>query len=166
MSNEEAEALSVKNAMEASGWEINIGIGYCMIASFDLRLTGGYHFGVESLDGLSFGLYGELGGQLGFPMSVTFDVVPMMHVHGESFRVSFGFGLGMFYFSDGYEDEGSQGRALFEMRPEIRFDWFLSEHILIGVEAAVPLLLITNAVDNHSIADPWFTFDIYFGYRF
>ena len=154
------EALSIKNAMRSSGFELNVGIGYAMVASFDMRLTGGYHFGIDSLDGLSFGLYGEFSGQLGFPMSVAFDVVPMMHVHGESFRVSFGFGLGVFYISN--SDELS-GNTLFEMRPEIRFDWFLSEHILIGVEASVPLLLLDK---SYKSVEPWFMFDIYFGYRF
>ncbi len=162
--SEDLSAQSIKEAIRASGWELNIGIGYAMVASFDMRLTGGYHIGVDSLDGLSFGLYGEFSGQLGFPMSLAFDVVPMMHVHGESFRVSFGFGLGVFYISS---SDYSFGTTLFEMRPEIRFDWFLSEHILIGVEASVPLLLANkNDSRDYRFIEPWFMFDIYFGYRF
>ena len=172
LSEEEClEILRIKDSLRTTGWELDVGIGYAMVGAFDVRMSGGYHFSVENLDGLSFGIYAEVAGQLGVPLAFSLDVVPRMLIHGESFRVGVGFGLGYFYGKDISSDTPN----IFEMRPEIRWDWALSEHIFLGFQASFPLLLIKqehDAWDGWKKEDevlgvqPWFDLDIYFGYRF
>ena len=161
---------TVKEVMRSSGPVIDVGIGYALEAALHLHIASGYHINIESLNGMSFGIYGELAGTIGRPRSIDAVVVPMMHIHGESFRISIGYGLGVFH-------NFKTSKTLFEMKPELRFDWFYQSGLIIGVNIFVPFMLqkrlladenTTNISQKDSVNyfKTWFALGLSFGYKF
>lgn len=161
---------SVTKIMRSSGAALDFGIGYALVAAFHVRVLAGYHFNVENLNGITFGIYGEFSGLLGWPWALDAAVVPMMHVQGESFRVSIGFGLGMFHNFD-------IDKTMFEMKPEFRLDWFWSSRFMFGVQISVPIILqkklAADSLDTHisqknetHYVTSWMMLGLNFGYKF
>ncbi|MBQ9394569.1 MAG: hypothetical protein IJU23_03500 [Proteobacteria bacterium] len=164
------QPLTVKEIMRSSGAVLDFGIGYALAAALHIRVEAGYHFNVESLNGMSFGVYGELSGLIGWPYAIDAAVVPMMHIHGNSFRVSIGYGFGLFHNFD-------VDKTMFEMKPELRWDWFFASRFVFGIQISVPLILqkrilakasdihISQKDDVHYIKS-WAMFGLNFGCKF
>ena len=172
------EDMKISREISSNGGEINIGIGYGMVGAFDLRLAGGYHVNIPGADNVSFGIYTDFSIRFPYPNSLDWAIVPMMHVHGDIFRASFGLGIGIFSFfiedEDYYEDEEFYSTILFQLKPEVKLDWFLSEHVLIGMNIDLPLILYKKEIHDWGNARPkkitatmpWFSLTFHVGYKF
>ncbi len=177
-----------------SGFTFDLGLGYGMIAAMNIRLSAGYQFNIPSADGLSFGLYTDF--SLRFPYPDTFDwaVVPMLHVYSGNFRVSFGLGVGLIKAFGNYDDflfddediDNSNKVVRFTVKPEMRVDWFVDNHVLLGLGIDVPLIIykerdtdydyyynqfgdiISTNKTHHSYSrvSPWMSLNFYMGYKF
>lgn len=186
--NSDNENVIDKHAISSSGPEFNIGMGYGMIAAFDLRLMGGYQFALQNLDGVAFGLYTDFSIRFPLPNSLDWALVPSLIVYGESFRVTFGLGIGVAAFFanhskneydyDFTDDDGYMNKkALFQLKPEMRFDWFLSEHVLLGFNTDVSVFFYeeekelyydtpTTKKSVEKKAFPWLSLTVHVGYKF
>lgn len=161
----EVRKQEIGDAIRMSGASVDFGLGYALYAAFQLRLTVGYHF-TERLNGLSFGLYTDLGFNVGAPNSLDWAVVPMLHLNGRIFRFSMGLGLGLYsiWGSQDNSDIDVEG-VWFEVKPELRWDWFLSKHAFLGVGVDMPLIISRT---NHDLTEvtPWFSMNLHVGYKF
>lgn len=156
--------------LRAPGFELDFGIGYAIVAAFDLRLKLGYEFGIPNANGLNFGLFTDIGLALGYPQTLTWNIIPALFVHGTSFRMGIGLGIGIFYdFIDDEESEGilSDNSLYFEIKPLISFDWFLSK-IYIGFQFDIPLIFQKDDSDSKEYTEvqPWYNMDFHIGYKF
>ncbi len=158
--------------LQAPGFELDFGIGYAIVAAFDLRLKLGYEFGIPKANGLNFAVFTDIGLALGYPQTLTWNIIPTLFVHGTSFRMGFGLGLGLFNdFDDDEESEGnlSDNSLYFELKPLVSFDWFLSQ-IYIGFQFDIPLIFQkVNSDDSnkkYTVIQPWYNMDFHIGYKF
>ena len=167
----------IREAIGASGSEITFGIGYGMVGAFDVKAAYEYNFAVPSVDGLSIGLNVDFSFRFPLPNSLDLAAGPIIHVYSEIFRVSLGLGVGFFSFlrnkdSDSDFDEGLERNAiLFQLKPELRFDWFLSQHVLLGLDFDFPIMFYKHKYeddksDGKNYAQPWFSFTLHVGYKF
>jgi hypothetical protein len=178
----------ISRAVSENGLELNFGLGYGMVGALDLRLALGYHFNLPKSDNVTMGIYTDFSLRFPYPNSLDWAIVPMLHVHGDIFRASFGLGLGVFSFFKGdaedyFDDDDSVEKVAFQLKPELRFDWFLSEHVLIGLDFDVPLIFyrITVENDSHDLdhyyqgiknktkdtrVQPWLSLAFHVGYKF
>ena len=181
---ENKEELNIRKNLSSSGAEINLGLGYGMVGAFDLRIAAEYQFELQNLDGVTFGLNTDFSIRFPYPTSLDWSIGPMLHVHGNIFRVGFGFGLGIFSAFDpdevyDYEDEYDNddqlfSKALFQLKPELRLDWFLSEHVLIGLNTDMCLIFYKGREYNYHDDNyehvkkvmPWFSITFHVGYKF
>ena len=136
----------------ASGAIIEGGFGYSMLLAMDFHLSTGYHF--SALDnGLSFGLYTDLDFAVGYPYLINWSFSPMIHVNGETFRGGLGFGVGLIkgwarnsdddreYDDSEDYDSLMRSKPLFELKATVRGEWFATEHIFIGFDLGIPLII-------------------------
>ena len=178
--------LKIREAISASGTEISFGLGYGMVGAMDLHLSAGYHFNIPKADCVSFGLYTDFNIRFPYPNSLDWALVPMMHVHGDIFRVSFGLGIGLFSFfsnnnDDEWDDDDHYKPVSFQLKPGLRFDWFLSEHVLIGLNTEMPLIFYKYKRERYWVDEnnrghekttkenriqPWFNRTFHVGYKF
>lgn len=154
----------IQQAIREGGFAFDFGLGYAMAAAFELRASFGYLF-AQTLNAMSFGVYADLGVNFGLPNSVEAAVVPMVHVNTKIFRYSMGFGIGVFS-TWGDNDTGLGGKDVcLELKPEIRFDWFLSKHAFLGVGMDMPLVFMFEE-DQGTEVQPWVMMNIHIGYLF
>lgn len=154
----------IQQEIREGGFAFDFGLGYAMAAAFELRVSFGYQF-AQTLSAMSFGLYADLGVNFGLPNSVEAAVVPMVHVNTKIFRYSMGLGIGVFSVW-GENDTGLGGKdACLELKPEIRFDWFLSRHAFLGVGMDMPLIF-TQEENQGTEVQPWVMMNIHIGYLF
>ncbi len=158
------------------GWSMLFGLGYALLANIQLHVMTGYSFGSNDSDA-GFGLYFDAdinpGAAPDFEMDL--DIMPALHVYHSTFRFTLGMGIGLsvaydhetldyFYNVDYYEDEeGPRTLCTFELKPNISFDWFLTNNAMFGFGLGVPLLISTT-FDNTVM--PEFNFDLHIGYKF
>ena len=146
------------------GFAFDFGLGYAMYAAFHLRFMLGYHF-AEKLNGVSFGIYSDLGLNFGGPNSVDWAVVPMLHLNGKIFRFSLGFGAGTFTIWSSDEEDDNKTGTWFQLKPEVHFDWFLSKRAYMGCGFDTPLI-ISNRKGGVTEVTPWFSMNIHVGFKY
>lgn len=161
---EEAHKDMIKQYLTKGGLAFDFGLGYAMYAAFHLRFMIGYQF-EQKLDGLSFGLYTDLGLNFGEPNSVDWAIVPMFHVNTRIFRFSLGFGAGTFTIWSSDKDYYKQTGTWFQLKPEVRFDWFLSKRAYMGCGFDTPLVfsMLSGGVVE---VTPWFSMNIHVGFKY
>ena len=188
----EMEEEQIAEGIRAAGFTLDFGIGYAVIGAIDFRVMAGYQF-PTSADGIAFGLYTNFNGFLPYPYGLTWDISPTVHVFSQSFRVSLGLGFGIFgihdndFFSsydDDYDEDDNDSalQTRFMLKPSIRFDWFLTQNVMIGLNFDMPLYFDKQEYKDYDYdkssdkytpkkkteieVGPWFTMTVNVGYKF
>ncbi len=174
-----ADTNSYYDEVRQSGWLLELGFGYGMIGNADFKFMTGWHFGSND-NVASFGLYLDADLRVGWypPFSMDWTLDPTLHVTVNSFRFSVGIGIGIFsILKEKYEDyliydsENSTStgmRTLFEIKPTVAFDWYMTGNVFFGFGFSVPLIFLTGSeqYDSDIFVQPWFNIDCHFGYKF
>ncbi|MBO4350601.1 MAG: hypothetical protein J6A01_06640 [Proteobacteria bacterium] len=174
-----ADTNSYYDEVRQSGWLLELGFGYGMIGNADFKFMTGWHFGSND-NVASFGLYLDADLRVGWypPFSMDWTLDPTLHVTVNSFRFSVGIGIGIFsILKEKYEDyliydsENSTStgmRTLFEIKPTVAFDWYMTGNVFFGFGFSVPLIFLTGSeqYDSDVFVQPWFNIDCHFGYKF
>ena len=186
-----SRADAIHDQLMQSGWSIDGGIGYGMVANIDLRLMAGYQHTFSK--NMQFGIYLDANFKVGIIPDFTADilVVPSFIVTRGRFRFRLGIGLGVtvaregdedyiweflssdaqrerygnydddYYYYD--DDDKMQTYTTFTFCPQLSFDWFLTGHAYYGFGLSIPLLIHSDFDDG---IVPMMSADLHIGYKF
>ena len=164
----------IHSSMMNSGVLLELGIGYGFLAAANIHIASGYQFKLNDKIA-SFGLYLDMNIKPGqdpvFSMDLAID--PTLHISKGQFRFSLGLGFGIYIVNDrqwlldmynndqdGYDNSAT---ALFQIKPRMSFDWFLSTHSYFGAALDVPMI-ISSQIDS-GVA-PMVNIDLHIGCKF
>ena len=164
----------IHSSMMDSGALLELGIGYGFLAAANIHVASGYQFKLNDTIA-TFGLYLDMNLKLGqepvFSMDLAID--PTLHISKGQFRFSLGLGFGIYivddqqWLFDAYNDDqdghNHSGTAVFEIKPRMSFDWFLSTRSYFGAALDVPMI-ISSKIDA-GIA-PMVNIDLHIGCKF
>lgn len=168
----EIRISDIEESIKSSGLLLEGGLGYTLLAAFQMHLKLGYSFS-EVLNGISLGLFTDVDLGLGIPDAIIWSAGPMIHVNGSRFRGTLGFGLGVFTIwdrefepDDDYYDENYDRKKFnyFTFKPQVQCDWFISRHFYMGFGMDFPLVF--SRVDKSDGVGMWYNVYLQVGYKF
>lgn len=176
--------LEIPQDKMASGFVLQAGLGYILIADGIFNVSFGYTFDIPIFaDYIRFGIFTDLGLLFGYSpeFGVTWTILPKLIFHKGIFQFSLGLGLGL--ISGYYDDDcgiltedyssvdpgGGDMLTLFMGKLSFEFDWFLTKDWFVGGVMEIPFGGGPERTDWKETYTPRFiTWDIYihFGYKF
>lgn len=170
--------LEIQQDKMASGFVLQAGLGYILIADGIFNVSFGYTFDIPIFaDYIRFGIFTDLGLLFGYSpeFGVTWTILPKLIFHKGIFQFSLGLGLGLIWgvyshetlFTHEYYDFDYSGHSLtlFMGKLSFEFDWFLTKDWFMGGVMEIPF----GGESEQEYDTPRFiTWDIYFhfGYKF
>lgn len=177
--------LEIPQDKMASGFVLQAGLGYIVIADGIFNVSFGYTFDIPIFaDYIRFGIFTDLGLLFGYSpeFGVTWTILPKLIFHKGIFQFSLGLGLGLingYYDQDsgilsepyggGVDPGGGDTLTLFMGKLSFEFDWFLTKDWFVGGVMEIPFGGGPERTDKRETYTPRFiTWDIYFhfGYKF
>ncbi|MBO4350602.1 MAG: hypothetical protein J6A01_06645 [Proteobacteria bacterium] len=180
--DQELELDEIHDSIADSGFELQFGLGYGVIAAVGLQVKLEYSF-AQMTDGMSLGLFTNVALLMPYPNTLNWSAGPILHINGNRFRGGFGLGFGLFNIwddnlfgeSDGYYDDygyyhdyEKKNHVYFSLIPRVECEWFVSKHLYLGFGLDFPLIFYHN--DNKdkvsTAAGLWFDVLLHVGYKF
>lgn len=181
--------LEIPQDKMASGFVLQAGLGYILIADGIFNVSFGYTFDIPIFaDYIRFGIFTDLGLLFGYSpeFGVTWTILPKLIFHKGIFQFSLGLGLGLIWgiypsvliyelYTDSEERIGDL--TLFMGKLSFEFDWFLTKDWFVGGVMEIPFGGGTeqeyedyspSGYHTEYFTPRFITWDIYFhfGYKF
>lgn len=142
--------LEIPQDKMASGFVLQAGLGYILIADGIFNVSFGYTFDIPIFaDYIRFGIFTDLGLLFGYSpeFGVTWTILPKLIFHKGIFQFSLGLGLGLIWgvypsvlIYEHYTDyeERIGDLTLFMGKLSFEFDWFLTKDWFVGGVMEIP----------------------------